>query len=355
MPLGDDRLLELLSGYLDGTLDATERVEVESALTDPAAQELLVTLEQNRSAVANLASSAPGLSADFTSRIMDAIDSADVSDVQPATMTDSGPNPASKSMLIGIATIAAALVFAVMAWPPLGEPGDQLATNPPENEFTEPSVATTDVPARTDIDQLDSVPGAGGDDVRYVSDLEWRMSMALVLHVAPTQQAQQDGMLQSILAAEGIRSATPIVADDQLQSLLLDSEMIVTDETVARSALYYVRAKATAVDAALQKVWGDGVNFPSAYFNLSIDSPESKLMEQIAHSTGKRFTVDQAFVAPVGRLDNGKPRIELPAFKSQEVLVTKQGRSGMLMSGSALNSGGGGGEMADLLILVKLP
>ncbi len=179
--------------------------------------------------------------------------------------------------------------------------------------------------------------------------------MALVLHVAPTKQAQDDGMLQSILAAEGIRSAAPIVADEQLQSELLSSEMIVTDETVSRSALFYVRAKATAVDAALQKVWSDGVNFPSAYFNLSIDGPESRLMERVARSTGKRFTADQAFAAPVGRLDNGKPRIELPAFKSQEVLVAKQGRSGMLMSGAAMNPGAGGGEMADLLILVKLP
>lgn len=340
MPSGDDRLHELLSSYLDGSLDEHEKVEVEGALQTSAAQQLLENLRENRALVAKLSGSAPGLSASFTERVMAAVQSSDLEQPpQPAMMSDSARSGRWVSRLAWAATVSAAAVLgAVMIWRPVDLPSDI-------------AIVAPELDKATDFVEASAEPAV---ELKYVSDIKWQMAMALVLHVAPTELAHDGKVLQSILEDAGIRSAAPIVADEQLQETLLGSEMIVTDEIVGRASVYYVRAKATDIDAALQKVWKDAENFPSAYFNLSIDGPESELMQRIAQSTGKRFTVDQAFAAPVGRLDNGQPIVELPPLKSQEVFVSKQGREGMpMMMGAA--TGAGGGVMADLLIMVRLP
>lgn len=354
MPSGNDKLHELLSSYLDGSLSEHEMVEVEGALQSPSTQELLDSLRENREYVAELPRSATGLSADFTDRVLAAIEQSPKLSLppQPATVTlqrsvtlqpsvslTASPNRLVNRLAWAATASAAAVLGAVMIWRPVDVPPDVAIVTP------EVTVNTTDLVETSAPEPV--------DDLKYVSDIEWQMSMALVLHVAPTGLAHDDQVLQAILKNAGIRSAAPIVADDQLQETLLGSEMIVTDESVGRASVYYVRAKATEIDAALQKVWGDSENFPSAYFNLSIDGPESELMKQIAQSTGKRFTVDQAFAAPVSRLDNGKPIVELPPLKSQEVFVSKQGRQGIPMMGAP--TGSGGGAMADLLIMVRLP
>lgn len=365
MALSEEQL-ELLSGYLDDALDASERETVEELLrTQPDAQRELDSLRANRSELAGLAPSA-GLSADFTARVLADIARSDIDRAgttapqvtrSPTVDVAEDRKSARPWVLAVVAAAAVVLIAFVMNFGGDTSANQQLAANSPVDQDTAPgdgedgsangegqsAIVASETPATEPVDSSASV--------RYVSQLQWRMSMALVLHVEPSAAALRENTLQLLLSDAGIATADPIAASEQLQAMLLDSEMIVTDESLGRSMVYYVRAEAASIDQALREVWDDGERFPKAYFNLSMDGPEAELMKQIAKSTGTRFEISQSFAAPVESFNDGAPGV--PMLKSQEVLISKKARGGLPVGARVL--GDGSQEMADLLIMVRLP
>ncbi len=201
------------------------------------------------------------------------------------------------------------------------------------------------------------VPAAGEQGnapVQYVSQLQWKMSMAMVLHVSPTKDAYESGLMEAYMADAGVPTVVPIVADAEVENALQDSEMIVTDAAAGSSALYFVRADAAVIDALFQRVWADVGNFTKAHYNVAIEDPQSRLFEKLAQGTGSRFAVSESFAAPVSRLNSGKPDTTMPLFKSQQKLVAKQRRPDEIPSAPMMLPTAYG-EMSNVLILVELP
>lgn len=389
IPIEHDRLSELLSGYLDDMLDEHERREVEIALQDPQTRAWLGQLRANRELVASLASEPQaGLSADFTARVTAAAEASGVtaaaeasgaeesgrSDTKPVQLKPSGGRGARLIMgaMVAVAAIVLLSINFRQYWqadqPNAGQTTAQGESGKlrPEPEpmladaSSTPGVLSTpaesgDVPALGELGLEPSPAVQLVDNQEYVSDLQWTFSIAMVLHVSPTRAALEGETIEAILLDAGIRPVAPIIAGPDVENAIRDTEMIVVDDPLdSRSALYFVRADAQAIDQALKQVWADQESFPEAFYNFAMDNPQSRLMEKLAHSTGTRFTTNENFAAPVAIQQEGRPVAQLPLFKSQQLLVAKQSREQAPPAGG-LVPGLGSDEMSTILILVKLP
>ncbi len=378
MPINGENLEELLSGYLDDMLDEHELVAVEALLgqQDSAGQdardyldsirqgrELLVELREHRCSSPD----ASGLSTDFTSQLLESLGSTGQSN-ETVKLSPANTLPEKQRSWQAVAAavlVAAACLALVVSLLPDGQvsDGDTVAkvdgaepkTGSEEDEDNEDNGKENIAPSTGNLlagNDSPEVPEQDTGDTLYVSELQWTISMVMVLHVRPTEAALQNSVLEQILIDHGIGAVEPIVATGEVKEALQDSEYIVTDDVSRRSGLYFVRAPANAIDGAFQQIFADAENFPDARYNFAIDNPQTRLMEKVARSTGKRFAASESFAAPVALSEEGRISEELPRFQAQERLVAKKERQPPVLAAMAPP---GSQEISTVLILVELP
>jgi hypothetical protein len=134
--------------------------------------------------------------------------------------------------------------------------------------------------------------------------------------VQVTKQAIREDTFGNILVAAGVQPAEPITVNPEVEGALAETRMIVQPQESARTEdtiLFFMRADAKLLDAALQTIWSDKRHFPNVRLDLAIDNPQSKLIEKIARSTKNRFTTNDSFAAPIATED---ATVELPGGAS---------------------------------------
>ena len=103
------------------------------------------------------------------------------------------------------------------------------------------------------------------------------------------------------MAQAGIATSAPILMTPEVESAVENSKMIVASptDTTADGLVYFVRAETKQIDLALQQVWQTPEYFPQVVYNIAMNNPQTRLLNRIAESTGKRFAMNASFAASI--------------------------------------------------------
>ncbi|WP_231691132.1 anti-sigma factor family protein [Aureliella helgolandensis] len=314
MPVDGPNRDELLSALVDDQLTPEELEEVNAALrSDAAAQGTLAAFRKNRAALGELAqrhSSGP-LPEGFADRVVAAA-------LQAKSQSDSEPNARSAATSVELPTMeagpgslrsirshklwamgllaGAAAVVVFFSLPRPADQGQQLVHQP-----SAPSLPDQLTPSG--IPNPAGLPGASATDatVRYVSDQRFEVLYALVVDIQITSDALAAGQFENTLAQAGIATSAPILMTPEVESAVENSKMIVASPTdsAADGLVYFVRAETKQIDLALQQVWQTPDYFPQVVYNIAMNNPQTRLLNRIAESTGKRFALNASFAASI--------------------------------------------------------
>lgn len=400
MPLDARQLDELLSGYLDGQLDAEELRQVEEVLkSDAAAARKLADFRVQSEGLRALAGARHSdLSPEFADRVLAEIQ-------QRQSQTACGPAVPSTIQLTShdavrlaehektggwkyaAALVAAAAVLLVVGLTnnfftgadpdsqPLvksdgGTAAEQssLATaNEPENqaeaENTQAWPSTQELANNDRMIAPWSAPAAErsiessgfpGSRPVFIGNGEFQVAYALVVDIHMSRQALRDGVLEAVFSRSNIETAAPIGIDENLGRAISSSRVIVEQNAPVETAsvLYLIRAESMLVDQSLRQIWSDFEHFSEVSFNVAMDNPQTQLINQIARYTDTRFAVNESFAAPVAvspLIENDLPPTVSVARPQGYVSVEQreQGWAGMgIPSGER--------EMSTVLLIVHL-
>lgn len=358
MPIEGEQFDELLSGYLDGQLSDLEMEQVRAELEfSESARQQLRELEDLRCELkAHFASSQPDsceagpipLGRDFTARVVAAaqaeaarlglpeehhvrkgVGSAENVGHPSVPAKRDKPNLRWQPVVLASAVLAASILL-VLYLPSLLTPRSTgtvatgtvdtggVDTGPAAEALVEnrdpasggaavdpgPSgAAVTDLAGPTQEPVSGNVQlafGQGGSEpAQYVSELNFGLTYLLVVDVEITVEAAQRAELQRILEANGILESQPIIANDEVQKVIADARMSVTEGGQDAASIYFMRAPIENLGAALDQIYKNQNDFPRVSFDLGFDSPQTRLMQTIARSTGRRFATNQKFAAPI--------------------------------------------------------
>ncbi len=376
MPFEGAQLDELLNGFLDGELSELESARVKQILADnPAAQTQLDQLEVLRSDLKALSrmrqATAPGLSHDFTSRVMAAAHKRANLDNQasnkqaervelvdrPPVHTRSITNR--RIVLVGLA-IAASLMVMInspgwmgMLGPRSGQPVDADTM----------AAQSTDVAAEVDLQGSEPLADAAvesGEAVQLTSQWmdEWRRQLTIILVVDMTlsSEAVSNDYVANLLAAHSIPVAAPVVADQELLAIVEKSRMSETvQQPEGRDALiYFVHANTQAVDKLVQTFLDDFANIPTLRTDIAFDAPANQLVRKIVESSDGKLAIHETFAAPVSDEEGPRPS-PFSDIGPQGKLVASSARGRASPTGGASLGGGGGEGKSSVLLLVRIP
>ncbi len=330
MPIEGEKLDDLLSGYLDDQLNGEELQQVRTELDrEESARVRLDEIQQTNQILRQhfraVSDSPAKLPAGFTSRILEIAEAAksakDEAGVVPETIEKSdsterkleplGSSTWQRSVL-KIAAMAAA-ILAIVSLPFFfgGPEKDPASSNQEMASKEDPEASSAEVPSGEfipDTRLADESASAEEQPVQYVSQLGFGLTYLLVVDVEITQAAAGQQVLQRILAQAGIVENPPIRGNEEVEAAIAESRMTVNENSTAEgtATIYLLRAAIEDLGAALDQIYADQVSFPRVSLDLAFDTPNTRLMQKVARSTGTRFTVNESFAAPLSvEVDNG--------------------------------------------------
>lgn len=374
MPLEGEKLDELLTGWLDDRLAESERQLLERALeSEPAARQRLDELLQLKADLQVIARRPPRRrqGSELAARVIRAAQARAIEEALPEShhvskglsrqMTSAFPASRSgwkrSSVYMGYAIVAAAtLLLAVNTF--IYNRPDENPSRVVQGSNGALSLGGTDRVVSPDIERP-FVDEPQRPAVAYVGDASFSMTYALVVDIQSTKQAIEENVLGEVLERAGIGVAQPIVADTGVEQALNETRMIVQPEAPrgGKTIFYFLRAAPTDLDRALQTIWADRLNFPNVGFDLAIDNPQSRLIEQIAKATGRRFAVTESFAAPLASRDEaGSVQEAFPGEAKAPRYVSRTSRE-RGWGGSELAPAAGlnfGPQLASVLLVVRV-
>lgn len=317
MPIEGDNLDELLSSFLDGELSDRETAQVQKELeSNPGAQVQLDQLRANQVTLKNhfSAQKAPGLSTDFASQVLaKAVQAKSASDeslvAQEKPFEQSSGQTKAWQLWGVVAGVAAALLLAV-SLPNLLKNSDgqgPVAVDSGTERNDDESTAIVSNAPGSDSSDSSTTPGViepslDGDPVQYVSEIEFPdLLLVMLADITLSEEVFNSRALESAFLKAGIPVETPILASNELKELVSESRMTVTEEEVTKSDafIYYLRGPAKDIGSVLETLYQDRDKFEKIAFDLSYHSQRTQILTKLAHSTDRRFRVDQSFAAPV--------------------------------------------------------
>lgn len=154
------------------------------------------------------------------------------------------------------------------------------------NEVANPAVPTPSLDSDTMVKDLASAEGSLGS-----------LDVLMVIDVTLTKEAWENKSFSRILNEYGIRYEQPVVADQSLSEALETSKLIAksgTDGTpvdptfnpnVGDIELVFVQARAARIDNAVKDIFERIEEYPSLYFDLSMDGPCQEIVTRLESST----------------------------------------------------------------------
>lgn len=379
MPLEGEHRAELLTAYLDGELDDTERVSVDDQLaTDESLRtELAVLEEHQRGLRSHFKSSQVAPSADLKHNILamiaaeqsaesqQAFDSAESLEspdsLKPANATPATYDGPRLGWVAAIAALAACLmlaaaIFSEQLFPPGdvqigqqdsqddGPRGENLADNA-DRESAGGDPGTEDLPNLQDL-----LPGSD-EKPQYVSQINFKgLYYVLVVDVVVADEAMRKDLVGQLLAQARLQETPPIVLDDETAEKIAESRMNVSeDDSPDNASLYFLRASIDQLSHVLDTMYLDEANFPEIAFDIAVDNDQVRVMEAVAKSTGTRFAVSDPFAAPVS-VEGRNVKDSRFSSARPERLVSKEMRtSGVGDIPSPINAG----DLSTVMLIVR--
>jgi hypothetical protein len=190
------------------------------------------------------------------------------------------------------------------------------------------NVATNDVgpslvPAKPD--SLDG-PSATLDNQAMLNDLAnmsgevETLNVLMVIDVTLTKEAWENQSFSRILNEYGIRFEEPIVADESLNKALENSNLVAKSGTDANPAdpivnknsgdveLVFIQARAARIDNAVKDIFERIDEYPSLYFDLSMDGPCQDVITRLEASAPFEDDGEEVFgIATAVRNGNQNP------------------------------------------------
>jgi cytoskeletal protein RodZ len=148
----------------------------------------------------------------------------------------------------------------------------------PDNIASKPDAVTPPSPLASEAEMLKNLASDGGGNVET-------MNVLMVIDIAMTKEAWESQAFSKIVNEYGIRYDRPIVADESLNKALENSKLVAkagTDATPVEPVvngntgdvqLVFVQARAARIDNAIKDIFERIDEFPSLYFDLSMDGP----------------------------------------------------------------------------------
>lgn len=374
MPLKGEELDELLTGWLDDRLAESERQLLERALdSEPTVRKRLDELRQLKADLQVIAKHPPCRTRgeELASRVIRAAQARAIDEDLPESHHVSKGiarqrTPAVSASRSGWKRSSAYVGYAIVAAATLLLAVNNFSYNRPDDDSSRVVQGSN---GALSLDRSER-PGSPDNDrpfadepqrptVAYVGDESFSMTYALVVDIQATKQAIEENVLSEVLERAGIDVAQPIVADTGVEQALNETRMIVQPDAPGggETIFYFLRAAPTDLDRALQRIWADRLHFPNVGFDLAIDNPQSRLIEQIAKATGRRFAVTESFAAPlVSRDESGSVREEFPGEAKTPRYVSRTSRE-RGWGGSELTPQSGlnfGPRLASVLLVVRV-
>lgn len=147
-----------------------------------------------------------------------------------------------------------------------------------DNTAAKPDSVTPPTPLASDAEMLKNLASDGGGNVET-------MNVLMVIDITMTKEAWESQAFSKIVNEYGIRYDRPIVADESLNKALENSKLVAkagTDATPVEPVingntgdvqLVFVQARAARIDNAIKDIFERIDEFPSLYFDLSMDGP----------------------------------------------------------------------------------
>lgn len=314
MPLKGSQLDELLSGFLDGELNGEELQQIRTLLDEQpevkARLDELSALSSDLKAAFGVNTPSP-LAGDFASRVVaEAQRQAAASKVAVA-----GPRKRPWNQLAAAAAaLAAVLMLAVFGprfFSTTPEPVNLADTTPAESasESSVSELPSSELASSAEASPFlvppqiaDSSPNEESQgERRFVSNMEFKNTIVLVVDLVMSTDAQQRDALNVLLGKHGLLTSKPVEVNDEIKEAVSETRMIVQPEGFdsADASIYFLRASVEVLGAALDEVYLNSEDFPKVAFDIAVDNPHARLLETIARASGTRFAMDEAFAVPV--------------------------------------------------------
>lgn len=276
----------------------------------------------------------------------------------------------SGSALNGNASSGSALNGSASNIAQTGEAG--LAENPQDSiEMAANNVSEADALAVVDSQTFDShgfessesladASAGTGEAVRLTNQWTegWRQQLTIIMVVdmTLTAEAVNNDYVANVFAAHAIPLMAPIVADEELTTLVENSRMSEVAEQPAEqdALLYFVHADSKAVDQLLQTFLDDFGNIPTLRTDIAFDAPANQLVRKIVESSAGKLALDETFATPVSDEEGPRPS-PFSGIGPQGKLVASSSRGQPTQVGGASLEGIGGEGKSSVLLLVRTP
>ncbi len=317
-----EHLEELLSGFLDGKLNADELRQVQLAMAEDAT--LVDHLEQLKQ-LGNDLRQIPQrrLPSDFSQRVLAAAvaeaarDSTSANYVSPAKVAvakaDLNANTAAwYKPIASLVAFAATLVFAAYlgGWLPtvIQQPdsgdlvdvnGDQLHGGVDGGQDVN-RVPDLSVPA-----PVDSELAAGAvvrNEIKRQGSNDLGIEFLTVYEIRPTAEAWQSNAIASLLQETGIEWSSPVKASSELIGALNETRSIsrgIPADEGDPVALVLVRASGTKVEKVMMSVWNREGQFPHVFMDVAFDIPGKEMVRKLTEAQRVAFGDTRAIATPI--------------------------------------------------------
>ncbi len=324
---------ELLSGFLDGELNADERDQLNGLLeSEPSLRVQLAGLERTRAELQAIPQRRLG--PDFSQRVIMAARRQAMAEELPADHFVLAPMQATRVNRVAswksprklagrLAALAASIVLVTLAAKQMATPGPGelgpgelgpgkgqvvASSETQENQSADVAVTNSDVglpaiespfpsnlaasqPTTTGVNAADMGDAPrNGLPVRNAPLERASTQMLFIYDLRITQQAWDSNVLGSILENAGIRWSDPILADARVTTSLAKTRSIVrpdpAEELREDVALILVSAGARALDKAMVEIWQKTNDFPSTSLDIAFDLPGQDLVRNLSEAIG---------------------------------------------------------------------
>ncbi len=314
-----EHLEELLSGFLDGELNADELQQVQSAMAaDATLGEHVEQLKQLGNDLRRIPQQR--LPRDFSQRVLAAAQaeaaraeggSTTASYVYPAQVAESRDSRAHSGAwyktAASLAAIAATLLFAayLSGWLPTGiqQTGSgELVENKNEENNNEDATGTPDLMLPLPVD---SEPTAGEivrNEIKRQGSNDLGIEYLTVYEIRPTVEAWQSNTIASLLQEVGIEWSSPVKASNDLIVTLNETRSIsrgIPNGEGDQVALVLVRASGLKVEKAMMNIWNRESQFPHVFMDVAFDIPGKEMVRKLTEAQRGAFADARAIATPI--------------------------------------------------------
>ena len=211
-----------------------------------------------------------------------------------------------------------------------GQPKDSTESIPIDSAAAISSVANADLANKPDMVEVvanPAVPTPSLDSDAMLKDLAsaegslGSLNVLMVIDVTLTKEAWENKSFSRILNEYGIRYEQPVVADQALNEALETSKLIAksgtdgnpidpaTNPNVGDIELVFVQARAARIDNAVKDIFERIEEYPSLYFDLSMDGPCQEIVTRLESSTPFQNDGEEVFGIATA-VQNNAPELE---------------------------------------------